>query len=111
MISVFVRASMMTSPRFDMIFLMIGTASLALAYDSLRVKVIGSCSSSCASRRDFRAAASCASFCVLAMRTTLFSNTLSRPLFLRMMSSAWSSGTFSRTMVSEPATAGSSTML
>ena len=73
--------------------------------------VIGSTSSSLASLRAFRCAASLASFSVLAMRMTLFSMTLSRPLFFRIRSSAWSHGTLSTTMVTRPSTLGSSTKL
>ena len=73
--------------------------------------VIGSTSRSFASLSCFRWAASAASFWVGAMRITLFSNCLSSPLFFRMMSSAWSHGTLSRTIVTLPSTAGSSTKL
>ena len=47
----------------------------------------------------------------LAMRRTLPSRTLPNPLFLRTISSAWSQGTLSRTMVTEPETLGSMSIL
>ncbi len=75
----------------------------------MRDTVTGSTSRRAASFRPRRCWASCASFAVEAMRTTLFSKTLSRPLLRRMMSSAWSHGTLSRTMVTLPATLGSRT--
>jgi len=75
------------------------------------VIVMGSTSSSFASLSCLREAASVASFWVGAIRTTLFSSCLSRPLLFRMMSRAWSQGTWSSTIVTRPSTLGSSTKL